>query len=60
LDEHLEEEETVKAEEEIVEETDTKPSKCNYCILKDMKRYVFHPGSIFLYIKSGEPRVLAI
>jgi hypothetical protein len=35
----------------------TKPSKCNYCILKDMKKYIFHPGSIFLYIKDGRLRV---
>jgi hypothetical protein len=51
LDEHREEEETV-------EESDTKPCKCNYCILKEMKKYIFHPGSIFLYFKDGELRVL--
>jgi hypothetical protein len=43
LNQHLEEED-VKVKEEI----DTKPSKSNYCILKDMKRYIFH----FLYIKA--------
>jgi len=53
LDEHLEEED-VKVEEE----SDTKPSKYNYCIPKEMKKYIFHPGSIFLYVKDGELRVL--
>jgi hypothetical protein len=47
LDEHLEEED-VKVEEETVEGSDTKPSKCNYFVLKSMKKYIFHPGSIFL------------
>jgi len=37
LDEHLEEED-VKVEEE----SDTKPSKYNYSIPKDMKKYIFH------------------
>jgi hypothetical protein len=54
LDEHLEEED-VKVEEE----TDTKPSKCNYFVLKSMKKYIFHPGSIFLYFKDGKLKVLA-
>jgi hypothetical protein len=58
LDEHIEEE-TVKVEEETIEETDTKFSKCNYCILKEMKKYIFHPGSIHLYFKDGGLRVLA-
>jgi len=51
LDEHL--------EEETVGEPDTKPSKCNYCVLKDVKKYIFHPGSIFLYVKDGELKALA-
>jgi hypothetical protein len=59
LDEHLEEEETVKVEKEHVEESNTKPSKCNYCILKNMKKYIFHPASIFLYFKDGKLKALA-
>jgi hypothetical protein len=40
LDGYLEEVETVKE------------SECNYFILKEMKKYIFHPGSLFLYIES--------
>jgi hypothetical protein len=57
LDEYIEE--NVEVEEETVGETDTKPSKCNYCILKEMEKYIFHPGSIFLYVKDGKLKVLA-
>jgi hypothetical protein len=38
LDEYIEE--NVEVEEETVGETDTKPSKCNYCILKEMEKYI--------------------
>jgi hypothetical protein len=51
--------EAVKVEGEHVEETNTKPGKCNYCILKIMKKYIFHPGSIYLYVKDEELTVLA-
>ncbi|MCL7389719.1 MAG: hypothetical protein LZ173_07310 [Thaumarchaeota archaeon] len=37
LDEHVERE-TVEVEEETVGEPDTKPNKCNYCVLKDVKK----------------------
>jgi hypothetical protein len=47
LDEHIEGG-AIEAGRETVEGSDTKPSKCNYCILKEMKKYIFHPGSIFL------------
>jgi len=57
LDEYIEE--NVEVEEETVGETDTKPNKCNYCILKEMEKYIFHPGSIFLYVKDGKLKVLA-
>ena len=57
MDEYIEE--NVEVEEETVGETDTKPSKCNYCILKEMEKYIFHPGSIFLYVKDGKLKVLA-
>jgi hypothetical protein len=58
LDEHVERE-TVEVEEETVGEPDTKPSKCNYCVLKDVKKYILHPGSIFLYVKDGKLKTLA-
>jgi hypothetical protein len=58
LDEHVEGE-TVEVEEETVGEPATEPSKCSYCVLKDVKKYIFHPGSIFLYVKDGELKVLA-
>jgi len=37
---YLKEEEIVKVEEE----SDTIPSKCNYCMLKEVERYIFHSG----------------
>jgi len=58
LDEHVERE-TVEVEDETVGEPDTKPSKCNYCVLKDVKKYILHPGSIFLYVKDGKLKTLA-
>jgi len=58
LDEHLEKE-TVEVEEETVGEPVTEASKCNYCVLKDVKKYIFHPGSIFLYVKDGKLKALA-
>jgi hypothetical protein len=58
LDEHVEKE-TVEVEEEAVGEPDTKPSKCNYCVLKDMEKYIFHPGAVSLYVKDGKLKVLA-
>jgi len=58
LDEYLEKE-TVEVEEETVGEADTKPSKCNYCVLKDVKKYIFHPGAVSLYVKDGKLKVLA-
>jgi hypothetical protein len=53
LNQHLEGGD-VKVKEENVEEYE-----CNYCILKSMKKYIFHPGSISLYLKDGKLRVLA-
>jgi hypothetical protein len=58
LDEHVERE-TVEVEDETVGEPDTKPSKCNYCVLKNVKKYILHPGSIFLYVKDGKLKALA-
>jgi hypothetical protein len=58
LDEYLERE-TVEVEDETVGEPDTKPSKCNYCVLKNVKKYILHPGSIFLYVKDGKLKALA-
>jgi hypothetical protein len=43
----------------IEEENDTKPSKSNYFTSKKMKKHIFHPGSISLYLKDGKTRVLA-
>jgi hypothetical protein len=57
LDEHVEE--NVEVGEETVGEADAKPSKCNYCILKDVKKYIFHPGAVSLYVKDGKLKVLA-
>jgi hypothetical protein len=54
LDEHLEEQETV----DEVEEESIGEYECNYRILKSMKKYIFHPGSISLYLKNGKLRVL--
>ena len=48
LDEHIEEE-TLRVEGE----TDTKPCKCNYCILKDMKKTSFIQDQYSYTLRMG-------